>query len=67
MNWRRCSQLCVIVSVIVIIAYDICAAIWGGRHETVSGIIWDWSAKHPVLPFAAGFLCGHLFFNNTEK
>jgi hypothetical protein len=66
-NWKRTSQLVVIITTIVIIGYDICAAIWGGRHETVSGVIWDWSAKAPVLPFAAGVLMGHLFWSNTEK
>jgi len=67
MNWRRTSQAVVIFTVIVIIAYDICAAIWGGYHGTVSGAIWDFSAKQPAVPFAAGVLCGHLFWSNTTK
>ena len=28
---------------------------------TISEIFWRVSAKRPVVPFAVGFLCGHLF------
>jgi hypothetical protein len=66
-NWRKTSQIVVIVTTILILAYDIFAAIFGGFHGAVSGAIWDFSAKQPAVPFGAGVICGHLFWGNTER
>ena len=29
--------------------------------DTISETMWDWS-KRPLVPFAAGFICGHFFW-----
>lgn len=34
----------------------------GRSADTVSAIIRDWAAHYPILPFIAGLLAGHLFF-----
>ena len=44
-------------------------AIWDGyaesaglSHRTVTEIIYLWSRRWPLVPFAAGMICGHLFW-----
>jgi hypothetical protein len=56
-----------IVAVVVLGAiYDIIAAVVGGQESTISVIVWNVSLKHPVIPFAVGVLCGHLFWRLSE-
>lgn len=33
-----------------------------GIKGTISYFVWQTSAKYPVVPFAVGVLCGHLFW-----
>jgi hypothetical protein len=51
-----------VFSVFAFSAYDIFAATKWGYHGTLSYDILNASFSHPILPFAAGVLCGHLFF-----
>lgn len=47
---------------VVIGIWDIYCLMVGKDQETVSALIWIYSTRFPVIPFFAGFLCGHLFF-----
>jgi len=58
MNWRRTTQLFIGMLIILVIIYDISAAIFGGRHETISGIFWDMPVQ---LKCISSFLMGGLF------
>lgn len=31
-------------------------------HETISGFIYRLSLSYPAIPFAVGFVCGHVFW-----
>lgn len=42
--------------------YDIYAAWKWGYHGTISYDILSAALMHPILAFAAGVLCGHLFW-----
>jgi len=42
--------------------WDAVALFLGGRENTISSIVVDWSHQVPLIPFAAGMLAGHLFF-----
>lgn len=46
----------------LIAAYDIWAVLYRGRMDTISAAIWQLSTQQPIIPFAAGFLAGHLFW-----
>lgn len=49
-------------SLLVIAVYDIVAGSSSGRLETVTDVIRGWSARWPILPFAAGLVAGYLFW-----
>lgn len=52
-----------IVGVIVVIAvYDVVAWFKGGQKATISKAIIDYSHKVIAVPFAFGFIMGHLFW-----
>ena len=52
-----------VIFTIVVLAlfYDVVAYVQGGVGATISWVIWQTSKEYPALPFAFGFLCGHLF------
>lgn len=35
--------------------------------DTISEIVWAATAKRPIVPFAAGVLCGHFFWQRAEE
>jgi hypothetical protein len=35
--------------------------------DTISEIIWDATTQRPLVPFAAGVLCGHFFWQKAES
>jgi len=35
--------------------------------DTISEIVWTATAKRPLLPFAAGVLCGHFFWQRASS
>ena len=44
-----------------LIAFDIAVACTNSM-PTISEVVWQWCGDHPVVPFGAGVLCGHLFW-----
>jgi hypothetical protein len=47
--------------------YDIYAALRWGYHGTISYDILTAAQQKPVIAFAAGILCGHLFWPQGDK
>ena len=47
---------------ILIICWDTYFTVRDQPQHTVSEIFYQWSINMPALPFAIGFLCGHLFW-----
>lgn len=33
--------------------------------DTISEIMWEATARRPLVPFAAGLLCGHFFWQQS--
>jgi hypothetical protein len=58
------TKVVVLVAVVVLILYDIVAFWWGGQDATISQVIVKLSFDNPIIPFAAGVLCGHLFWRD---
>lgn len=57
----------IVAIVFLVIGWDIFAAEKWGYNGTISRAILAASYQHPVLAFAAGFLCGHLFWSQGGR
>lgn len=62
MSLRSLTKLILLVLLAALIAYDVGAVLLGGVEATISRVILRASRDWPVLTFASGALCGHLFF-----
>lgn len=63
MTWRAATILILIVMTALLVVWDILAASNKTPGDTITEVIRDVSHRWPILPFAAGLLCGHLFFS----
>lgn len=59
------TKYVLLVTVVVLILYDILAFCRGGTDATISNVIYKLSLDNPIIPFAAGMLCGHLFWRDN--
>ena len=57
----------IVIVILLLIGYDTIAAIKYGYKDTISWDILNTSLSHPILPFAAGVLCGHFFWPQRHK
>lgn len=55
------TKLVIVLTIIILVLYDIFAFVKWGPPATLSFVVYDASLKLPIIPFAAGLLCGHLF------
>ena len=53
----------IVLAVICLVCWDIFAAAVWGRTATISYDVMTSSKLYPGIAFAAGVLCGHLFFS----
>lgn len=61
--WTKIATAAIlIVAIIVLVAWDIYVAANGVKGDTISEIALDFARRHPVIPFAVGIVCGHLFW-----
>lgn len=61
MNPRIITGAVLVVVIFALTVYDICAVIFWGVDSTISRVVLRAALQSPVVAFAAGFLCGHLF------
>ena len=61
MNWPLITDSFLAIVVAVCIIYEAVVVIATGDADSISWEIYQASIKRPFVPFAAGFLCGHLF------
>jgi hypothetical protein len=52
----------IVVVVLTLGVYDIVAYVHGGVQATISRVVLGWAHANPVVAFAVGLLCGHLFW-----
>lgn len=62
-NWRKRTQTLIWLVLALICIWDVFAKSLGGMGSTVSSLMFDLGFEWPVIPFMAGFLCGHFFFS----
>lgn len=56
------TAIVLIVSVILLLLYDLFAVIkWGGDF-TISWQIWTFSKLYPIIPFLMGVVIGHMLW-----
>lgn len=69
MNWKKVTQLFVMILFVSIFLYDAVAIYQGGTEASVSYRIILWSYDFPAFTFLVGFCMGHLFWRmrDTEK
>lgn len=60
---KRITAGVIIVSIVVLVGYDIIIIIESSPGDTISEILRDWAWKHPSVAFCLGVLCGHWFGN----
>jgi hypothetical protein len=53
----------IVAVVFLLVGWDIYAAVKWGYNGTISRDILMAAYSHPIIPFAAGVLCGHLFWS----
>ena len=69
------AKLAKLITIILIISVTVILICWDiyvyigykGTGSTISEVILDYALKNPILPFAFGFLMGHLFWPQTKK
>lgn len=67
MNYRRLSQVIVLATVAVLVAYDVLPYRSEVHHDTLSEVVRDWAAELPAVPFLGGVLCGHFFLRPKRR
>jgi len=66
MNKWGITQWLIFASVVIWIAWDFYTFYAHGNPTTESAVIIRWNWYHPWIPFLAGVLVGHLFFDLRE-
>lgn len=61
-GWRKGTALFVGVGLLVVIVYDVLAAVLGGYEATISKLTLDGARERPVIALALGVLLGHLLW-----
>lgn len=56
------TQKILVAAVVVLLAIDAALLLGRGVQSTFSVVVLQQSRRHPVIPFGAGVLCGHLFW-----
>lgn len=62
----KVTVIVIIVSIAALICYDIYALVQFGVDATISAITLRAAMRHPIISFAAGVLCGHLFWSQAQ-
>ena len=50
-----------------LVVYEIVTLANEADGDTISELVWAATTRRPVVPFAAGVLCGHLFWQRTRS
>lgn len=60
---HRRGTIAILLSVAAfLVLWDVAVALSPEPDDTISEVVLDWAGRHPIVPFALGVLCGHLFW-----
>jgi succinate dehydrogenase hydrophobic anchor subunit len=57
---KKITAIILALTTVGLLGYD--AIIAAGSGTTISQVVWQISAKTPLVPFLVGVVCGHLFW-----
>lgn len=63
---KKITPLFILIVVVVCIAFDFFIIGQQGKPESISATVIRWAYDYPSIPFAVGFLCGHLFWKMKD-
>ena len=63
MTTRTITAIVIGAAIVGLAGYDVWAMVHAGASASISDVILQASLRRPAIPFAAGVLCGHLFFS----
>jgi hypothetical protein len=66
-NTKKLTKYFLAISGLIWIVYDIIVAFNGKEGDTISEITLFYSFKNSFIPFAIGYLIGHLFWPRDEE
>ena len=55
------TKIAWLIALVGLLAYETFTLMNGTPNDTLSEAVWDIS-RYPLIPFGAGFLAGHLFW-----
>lgn len=68
MNWGVITKWLVVGVILIIAVFDLVALTVGGSDATISHVVGVEGSFHsPLIPFALGFIMGHLFWPQKRK
>lgn len=59
---QRWGVFLLAVTFLLVLVYDLVAAFYMLPEQSISAIVLRISRAHPILPFIAGLIVGHLFW-----
>lgn len=61
------TQKILLAAVVILLTLDAALLLRHGVESTFSVVILQQSKRHPIIPFGAGVLCGHLFWPQPTR
>jgi hypothetical protein len=62
MTWRGATDSLIIVVLVLAIAYNVAARVFGGVDATISVAVQEACGRWPVIALGVGFVLGHIFW-----
>jgi hypothetical protein len=62
----RVTRVIILGLVAIAVAWDVWTLFSSTPNDTISETVWAAIAHSPIISFAAGFVCGHLFWQTSS-
>ena len=62
MDWKARTRFFITIVILLIGAYDVVVIAFGGTDASISRVLLHDAYIAPAIPFALGFVMGHLFW-----
>jgi hypothetical protein len=62
MSTQRATKVILLVVAVGLVLWDVFVAAEPTPGDTISEVMLRWALRHPVIPFAIGVVCGHVFW-----
>lgn len=67
MDIKNITKIFIVVSIVVIILFDMYVFMDGGTKATISWTMFTWAHSYPIFPFSMGVIMGHLFWQMDAR